>query len=143
VEDVIASSAAAIRAAGVKSVDDVRNAQQRLICYSPKRREENKQMRAFLYEKLYFHEAVAGVNRRMCKMLVEVFAMYLRKPALLGEGAARRVRKEGLHRTVCDYVAGMTDRFLMKEHERLCGMTAVKKLLQKRTHKPGMARIRE
>ena len=52
-------------------------------------------------------------------MLGDVFTAYLKKPALLGEATARRVEEVGLHRTVCDYVSGMTDRYLLDEHARL------------------------
>ena len=52
-------------------------------------------------------------------MLRRVFEAYLVDPDRLGDGATRRIEKEGLHRTVCDYVAGMTDRYLMEEYERI------------------------
>jgi dGTPase len=52
-------------------------------------------------------------------MLRAVFEAYLQFPELLGEGSARRVQTEGLPRTVCDYIAGMTDRYLMDEYARL------------------------
>ena len=55
-------------------------------------------------------------------MLREVFEAYLLDPEQLGEGAARRVEDEGLHRTVCDYVAGMTDRYLIEEFNRRNGV---------------------
>jgi dGTPase len=54
-------------------------------------------------------------------MLRRVFEAYLADPDRLGEGAMRRVEKEGLHRTVCDYIAGMTDRYVMEEYARLIG----------------------
>jgi len=64
---------------------------------------------------------VAEVNRRACEMLRRVFEAYLADPDRLGEGATRRVEKEGLHRTVCDYIAGMTDRYVMEEYTRIAG----------------------
>jgi dGTPase len=51
--------------------------------------------------------------------LKNVFELYVKKQSLLGESAARRVGKAGLYRTVCDYLSGMTDRYLLEEHERL------------------------
>jgi dGTPase len=51
--------------------------------------------------------------------LRDVFSAYLKDPALLGKATARRVKQDGLHRTVCDYVSGMTDRYLLDEHARL------------------------
>jgi dGTPase len=52
-------------------------------------------------------------------MLLRVFEGYVADPDRLGDGAMRRVEKEGLHRTVCDYIAGMTDRYLMEEYARI------------------------
>jgi dGTPase len=76
-------------------------------------------LRKFLYQNLYYHPRVAGANQRACQMLKNVFEAYLKKPALLGETTSQRIRKDGLHRTVCDYLSGMTDRYLLEEHERL------------------------
>ncbi len=119
VADVIRTSSARIDAAGVRSADDVRAQPQPLIAYSPALRRANLQLRKFLYKNLYFHPRVASANQAACELLGEVFAAYLKKPALLGEATARRVEAGGLHRTVCDYVSGMTDRYLLDEHARL------------------------
>jgi dGTPase len=62
---------------------------------------------------------VAEVNRLACEMLRAVFEAYIAAPDLLGEAATKRIESEGLHRTVCDYIAGMTDRYLLEEHARL------------------------
>ena len=62
---------------------------------------------------------MAEVNRRACEMLRTVFAAYVEEPERLGDTAARRIESQGLHRTVCDYIAGMTDRYLLEEHSRL------------------------
>ena len=52
-------------------------------------------------------------------MLREVFGAYLKKPSLLGKSTFKRIKSDGLYRTVCDYLSGMTDRYLMEEHVRL------------------------
>ncbi len=120
VADVIRTSSAQIDAAGVRSADDVRAHAKPLIAYSASLRRANLQLRKFLYKNLYSHPSVAGANKAACEMLGDVFETYLKKPALLGEATARRVEEVGLHRTVCDYVSGMTDRYLLDEHARLC-----------------------
>jgi dGTPase len=119
VRDVITSSAEAIARAGVNSADEVRRAERPLICYSDELLAANGELRRFLYKNVYYHPRVAEVNRRACDMLRAVFGAYVHTPELLGDGASRRVEAEGLHRTVCDYIAGMTDRYLMEEHARL------------------------
>ena len=119
VRDVITSSAAAIARAGVQSSDEVRQQQRPLICYSEELLDANRELRRFLYRNVYYHPRVAEVNRRACEMLRAVFEAYVLDPELLGDAAANRIESEGLHRTVCDYIAGMTDRYLVEEHARL------------------------
>jgi dGTPase len=121
VHDVIATSAGWIEAAGVQSAEAVRRHQTPLIGYSLPLLGANRKLRRFLYKNLYYHPSVDSVNLRACTMLRGVFEAYLRQPKLLGVSTARRLRKEGLHRTVCDYLSGMTDRYLLEEHERLLG----------------------
>ena len=119
VHDLVATSARSIASSGVQSGDDVRRQPAPLIRYSDELAEANRALRKFLYQNVYYHPRVSEVNRRACEMLRRVFQAYLVDPERLGDGATRRIEKEGLHRTVCDYVAGMTDRYLMEEHGRI------------------------
>jgi dGTPase len=119
VQDVIVTSAKQINSAKVQSRDDVRN-QPALIRYGDELAKANRELRKFLYQNVYYHPRVAEVNKRACEMLRKVFESYLLDPSRLGDAAARRIESEGLHRTVCDYIAGMTDRYLMEEYERIC-----------------------
>lgn len=121
VRDVVTASAEAIAAAGVQSPDEVRMHPGPLICYSEEQAAASRELRAFLYQNVYYHPRVAEVNRRACEMLRALFEAYVDDPGRLGEQAARRMEREGLHRTVCDYIAGMTDRYLLDEHARLAG----------------------
>jgi dGTPase len=119
VRDVVMTSAAAIASAGVQSADEVRRHPAALICYSHGRHQANQELRRFLYKNVYYHPRVAEVNRTACEMLRKVFDAYVAAPDLLGAAATKRIETEGLHRTVCDYIAGMTDRYLLEEHARL------------------------
>ncbi|MBA3273363.1 MAG: deoxyguanosinetriphosphate triphosphohydrolase [Chthoniobacterales bacterium] len=119
VRDVITSSAAAIESAGVITVENVRRQERPLICYSADLLNANRELRRFLYKNVYYHPRVAQVNRDACGMLRSVFDAYVREPERLGDAASGRIEGEGLHRTVCDYIAGMTDRYLVEEHARL------------------------
>jgi dGTPase len=124
VQDVVTTSAASILQTNPKSVDDVRKQPAKLIDYSKALRKANQALRKFLYTNVYYHPRVAKVNQRACEMLKKVFESYVVDPKQLGEVATRRLEQEGLHRTVCDYVAGMTDRYLMEEYARITGDTA-------------------
>ncbi|CAN5240634.1 deoxyguanosinetriphosphate triphosphohydrolase [soil metagenome] len=123
VRDVITSSGAALEQAGVHSADEVRRQERPLLRYSEELLTANGELRRFLYKNVYYHPRVAEVNRQACEMLRAVFEAYVRSPELLGDAAAQRIEAEGLHRTVCDYIAGMTDRYLMEEHARLTGVS--------------------
>jgi dGTPase len=121
VQDVVTTSAKSIVDVSVQNTDDVRQQAAPLIGYSDELLQANRALRKFLYANVYYHPRVAEVNRQACEMLRKVFEAYVREPERLGSAAARRIEGEGLHRTVCDYVAGMTDRYLMEEHARLLG----------------------
>jgi dGTPase len=119
VHDLVATSAKSVAEAGVQSADEVRHRPASLIRYSNNLAEANRALRKFLYQNVYYHPRVTAVNRRACEMLRKVFEAYLVNPSRLGDAATKRIEKEGLHRTVCDYVAGMTDRYLMEEYAAL------------------------
>jgi dGTPase len=119
VNDLVTASAKAIAESGVQTADDVRRQRAPLIRYSDELAGANRALRKFLYQNVYYHPRVAEVNRQACEMLRCVFEAYLVDPDRLGDGATRRIENQGLHRTVCDYVAGMTDRYLMEEYERI------------------------
>ena len=125
VQDVITTSNDMITAAGVQSADDVRRQKKPLIRYSLRLLKANKALRKFLYKNLYYHPRVASANQRACKLLRDVFGAYLQNPKLLGDGTAQRVKRDGLPRAVCDYLSGMTDRYLLEEHERLFSLEGI------------------
>ncbi len=121
VQDVIATSAQSIVGVGVQTADNVRKQEKPLIRYSEELLKANRELRKFLYENVYYHPRVAEVNWRACEMLRRVFERYIVDPSQLGEAATKRIKQEGLYRTVCDYVAGMTDRYLIEEYARITG----------------------
>ncbi len=121
VEDVIQTSHKALEERGITSVAQVRHEGVALIGYSPALAQANRELRKFLYQNLYFHPTVAELNERACNMLRDLFDACLADPTLLGEGASRRIATDGHHRAICDYLAGMTDRYLQEAHRRLFG----------------------
>ena len=121
IRDVVETSEKLIKAAGVQSADDVRRFPKPLIQYSPERRKLNLELRKYLYKNLYYNPVVHQPNLRAVKMLGQLFNYYLKHPKEIGDSSKRRLKKIGLHRAVCDYLAGMTDRYVMLEYERLFG----------------------
>jgi dGTPase len=123
IKDVVENSERLIRAAGVQSADDVRRYPKALVKYSPERRNLNIELRRYLYTNLYYSPVVNEPHIRAKQLLRDLFNFYLKHPEEIGERARRQKRKAGLHRVVCDYIAGMTDRYAIQEHRRLCGDT--------------------
>jgi dGTPase len=119
VRDVVATTEQLIRRSAVTSADEVRLQARRLVQYSPVRRKLNIELRKFLYKNLYFNPVVHEPNSRAVRMLEDLFKFYLGHPEEIGEQARKRARKIGRPRAVCDYLAGMTDRYAMLEHRRL------------------------
>lgn len=122
VRDVVETTEKLIAAARVESADDVRLHRTALVQYSAARRRLNQEMRKYLYRNLYFSKQVDEANTRAVRILEEVFNFYLKHPREIGEQSQRRIRREGLHRSVCDYIAGMTDRYVMHEYQRHFGL---------------------
>ena len=123
VHDVVDDSERSIIDARVASADDVRRFPKALIQHSQARREVNLELRDYLYKNLYYNPVVHEPNLRAIKMLKELFSYFLKHPNEMGEGSQKRVKKIGLHRAVCDYIAGMTDRYVMIEYQRIFGKT--------------------
>ena len=122
VKDVVNTTEKFIRAAHVKSADDVRLQSRPLVRYSTERRKLNLELRDYLYRNLYYNPVVHEPNLRAVKMLEELFHYFLEHPEKIGERAQQRARKEGWNRAICDYLAGMTDRYTIQEHHRLFGL---------------------
>lgn len=123
IHDVVQNSERLIRRAGVQSADDVRLNSKVLIAYSPDRRKMNRELGSYLYRNLYFNPVVHQPNLRAVKMLGKLFKYYLIHPKEIGDRARKRARAIGLYRAVCDYLAGMTNRYVMLEYQRIFGET--------------------
>ncbi len=121
VKDVVATTEKLLVEAAVDEVDDVRLQKRNLVRYSPDRRRLNLELRKYLYQNLYYNPQVHEPNIRAVRMLRELFQYFLEHHTELGEQARKRGRDSGWPRAVCDYLAGMTDRYAMTTHERLFG----------------------
>jgi dGTPase len=121
VRDVVETSEERIAAMGVLSADEVRLQPRPLIRYSDARRKLNLELRKYLYQNLYLSDAVHEPHVRATKMLEELFHHLIAHPAENDEWTQNRAQQDGLPRAVCDYLAGMTDRYAMEEHRRRLG----------------------
>jgi len=125
VEDVIAVAQNRLTAAQPQSVDDIRHMGTTIIRFSKPLYQELKAVRSFLFHRMYRAPSVMAVRAEVTKMIDDLFPLFLAQPGLLPpewQADVQAARNEtDLARTVADYVAGMTDRFAIQEHQRLCG----------------------
>jgi dGTPase len=117
VYDVIDTTRQAAAQAGVRTPDEVRQAAL-LVAFSPEMKTRTIELKKFLFAQLYRHPQVMHTTGQAQQAVRELFAAYVAQPS---EMSADFAKSADLHRSVADYIAGMTDRFALREHERLTG----------------------
>ncbi len=103
------------------SVGDVRGYPKRLAGFSPAVAEGNATLKEFLRMRLYENPVIIEDRDRSVAALDELFVVYMEHPERMPRAYAEEARKEPLHRVVCDYIAGMTDNYLLQQHEKEFG----------------------
>jgi dGTPase len=101
------------------TVEDVRRWPEVLAGYTDQAVSMNRELKPFLLDRLYFHPRVIRMTHKAERVLTDLFSAYTDEARMLPEGARNRLAVLPLHRVVCDYIAGMTDRFALDEHARL------------------------
>ncbi|MFG6416211.1 deoxyguanosinetriphosphate triphosphohydrolase [Roseateles sp. DC23W] len=120
VYDVIDATRAAVSEAALVDGDAVRQADKPSVRFSPDMRSRSTALKRFLFAHLYRHPQVQSTRARAEQVLRDLFAAYLADPQQMPADFAAQV---DLHRACADYIAGMTDRYAIREHQRLTGKT--------------------
>lgn len=110
VKDVVLTTEKALERIGPQSADDVRRHADPIVAYSASLRSLNSQLRKYLYQNLYFHPDVHGPNQRAVEALKSLFQHFLASPESMQTKNPDDLSSKSLKRTICDHVAGMTDR---------------------------------
>lgn len=119
--DLIDHTASEVRRSGVKSVQAVRHEPKRLAGFSPEIAKQNGDLKRFLFAHLYSDPAISEDRDRSVAALDSLFTFFLEHPERLPGQYAGQARREPVHRVVCDYIAGMTDHFLLRQCRELLG----------------------
>ncbi len=119
VTDLIGESVKRIRLSGVRRASDVQAVPGRLIAFSETMSRLRAPLKKFLDRELYHHYKVVRMADKAKRFVTALFGAYLRNPEQLPSTARHRVKLDGPHRAICDYIAGMTDRYAMDEYRRL------------------------
>src|SRR5262249_22756867 len=107
-----------ISEAGVQSVEEVRRFPQRLFAFSPEVDRERREIREFLYHNVYFSPVLQPDKKQAEQVIAEMFAFFIQSPHDVPRNYPEKARDEPLHRIVCDYIAGMTDTFVLEQHRK-------------------------
>jgi dGTPase len=121
VDDLIRNTQKRVNDAGVQSLDDVRQHSERLAAFSAAVDAERQQSKDFLYENLYYSPSVADEKDDAERIVTELFAFWMDHPEALPHNYREKAKGESLPRVVCDYIAGMTDYFIIEQYEKHCG----------------------
>jgi dGTPase len=121
VTDLIDSTRRSIAAARVRSVADVRARSRRLVSLGPRRARESKELKEFLYANLYSHRQLEAERKGIVQCVGRLFSYYLGHPRSLPPFYVAQSKEEPLQRVVCDYIAGMTDNYLLLQYSKHFG----------------------
>jgi dGTPase len=119
VTELIQATDQRLRESGVRSVDELQRLPYNVVGYSDDMHRRNRQLKDFLYNKLYRHHRVVRMAVKAERVVSDLFSAYQSEPTMLPLHIQEVIEKRGLERTICDYIAGMTDRFAIEEHRKL------------------------
>ncbi|WP_428481963.1 deoxyguanosinetriphosphate triphosphohydrolase [Pyruvatibacter mobilis] len=122
VEDVLAETSRRLAEVRPETADDVRRAGRTMASFSEEMQAHDRALKAFLFERMYRHFQVNRMMSKAKRVMRELFELFVSEPDLLPDEWQRQTdgpRSQRTAETVCDYVAGMTDRFAIEEHRRL------------------------
>jgi len=119
IDDAIAYTAARLAEANPRSLDELQRLPFNVIGHTPDYARMNRELKDALYGKLYSHYRVKRMAAKAERFITDLFNEYVTHPEELPDSVQAHLEERSLHRTVCDYIAGMTDRYALEEHQRL------------------------
>jgi len=119
VTDLVKTTAALLADLGIRRAEDIRKAGRRLFVHSEAVQRQRLELEAYLSERLYRHYRVVRMMTKAKLFIRELFQAYLADERQLPDEHRETAHTEGLHRTICDYIAGMTDRYAQDDYKKL------------------------
>jgi dGTPase len=119
IKDLSTTTLENIERFGIRTLDDLRRVNRQVVSFSPDVAEKNKKLKQFLMANLYRHHKVERMRVKAESYLTQLFEAYLKHPTLLPRKHLKKMESTVRERVICDYIAGMTDRFALDEYKRL------------------------
>jgi dGTPase len=123
VSDVIQATDARLKESGAQSPADIQRLPYNVLGHSDDMVRRNRELKDFLYNKLYRHPRVVRMAVKAERVISDLFNAYVNEPAILPTHVQQLLEHRSLERTVCDHIAGMTDRYAIDEHSKLFDAT--------------------
>ncbi len=117
--DVVEETSRRIAVIDPALVDDLRGAKSGVVGLSDARNEQLNELEAFLVERVYRHHRLVRMDAKARRFIERLFEAYVDNPAMLPPRFTGRIDEQGVYRVVCDYIAGMTDRFCQDDYQRM------------------------
>jgi dGTPase len=124
VSDLITNTETLVEQSSACTADEIRRVPQRLARFSEAARAQNAQLKGFLFAHIYNHPLITEDSTRSVACLAELFTCYLQQRDSMPESQEQAAREIPRHFVVCDYIAGMTDQFLLRQHQEHFGAAA-------------------
>lgn len=119
VTDLVENTHQRLRESNIKSVEELQRLPYNVIGYGEDMHRRNRQLKDFLYDHLYRHHRVARMAVKAENIISRLFEAYRSEPEMLPKHVHETIDERGLERTLCDYLAGMTDRYAIEEYQKL------------------------
>ena len=119
VSDVFYSTESRIKEAHIQSVDELQRLPYNVICNSETQRLQNRELKDFLFANFYRHYRVMRMSHKAKQIITRLFQTFQKEPRLLPTHIQKNIEERGLERTICDYIAGMTDRYALSQVRKL------------------------
>jgi len=119
VRDQVEATAKRLKEADAQSPDDVRNLPENVVGHSENVAKMTRELKRFLYENLYRHPHVMRMQAKAERVIQALFEAYLEEPMQMPLAEQRKFEERSQERVICDYIAGMTDRFTLEEYAKL------------------------
>lgn len=119
VSDLIEETEERLKDLNLKSSEEVRDLKEKVITFSKSMLEKRRPLREFLLRNLYHHYRVIRMSSKAKRFIQDLFNVYLSRPEQLPPSTQKKFKKEDIRRVICDYIAGMTDRFCLDEYKKL------------------------
>lgn len=119
VTDAISATSTKIKIRGIKTIEQVRNAGENILTFSSGASKLNTQLKMFLFNKMYRHYRMVRMADKAKRIITQLFEVYLNNPDQLSPHIRARMKESDKMQVICDYIAGMTDRYALQEYKKL------------------------